>query len=287
MRSFGVSIESPVQSGKSNLNVEKMQHRFFRSFLSVLACSFLSFHASAAPGTPLTPDPNDPIDPYHEYNHAAFNFNNYFYTYVATPINDTYIFVTPEFVRTSVGNFFDNVNNVPNLMNDALQWNWGYFGTDALRLILNTTLGLFGLIDVAGAAGFPAHQQGFSYTLAKWGDVNSDYFVMPFFGPGTVSSAYSLIPTYFMSPLTYVHKGSWTLWGIQSVQTFYQQLPVYNAVNETAVDPYVAIRNAYLQNRAYVLSQINAGTTAPSTEDTGVDDSSQMSPALMAALSNS
>ncbi len=232
----------------------------------------------------------DPTDPYENYNRTVYQFNDTFYKYVGTPINTTYKLITPEFFRTGVGNALQNVGTVPDMMNDALQWNWRYFGKDTLRLILNTTLGIFGLIDVAGAAGIPGHQQGFSYTLAKWGWVNSNYFMIPFLGPGTVSSAVSLPVNYFMSPLTYATTGEWTwgLWGLQGVQKLYELLPAYNTVNNTAVDPYTAIRNAFEQNRSFVLQQIETdGTGQPAATDGISNDMNEMSPILLEQMSNS
>ncbi len=229
--------------------------------------------------------PTDPNDPYESYNRGVYKFNNGFYHYVATPVNTVYTTALHEFVRTGIGNAFNNINTVPDMMNDALQWNWRYFVKDTVRLVLNTTLGILGLIDVAGESGIPAHEQGFSYTLAKWGWSNSNYFMLPFFGPGTVSTAFSLPVNYFMSPLTYIPQSSgtsWTLWGVDSVQTISEQLPSYNAINDSAIDPYVSIRNAYIQNRAYVLEQIeNDGVISDDSE------ASQMSPALQMSLANS
>lgn len=249
---------------------------------------------------------HDPNDPYESYNRTVFQVNNDFYDYIASPINDAYTTVTPEFFRTGVTNAFSNVSTVPDMLNDVLQWNWRYFVKDTARLVLNTTLGLFGLIDVAGAAGIPEHQQSFSYTLATWGWSNSNYFMIPFLGPSTVSGAVSVIPNYLMSPLTYVHGGAWQypLWGFDGLQTISNQLPAYNAINEVAIDPYVAIRNAYMQNREYVLAQIKsdgqAPVVAPSTSpvlsaESSVKapnsappiDDSQVSPVLLEQMSQS
>lgn len=257
--------------------------------LKIIASRFftLGLLALAIGGCATTGRPADPNDPYEGYNRGVYEFNDGFYHYVATPINAIYTTALPQFVRTGVGNAFNNISTVPAMMNDALQWNWRYFVKDTLRLILNTTLGLFGLIDVAGESGIPAHEQGFSYTLAQWGWTNSNYFMLPFFGPGTVSSAFSLPVNYFMSPLTYIPEKasvSWTLWGLESVQTISEQLPSYNAINDSAVDPYIAIRNAYLQNRAYVIQQIKTDGVISDDSDS---DSTQMSPALEMSLANS
>ncbi len=229
---------------------------------------------------------HDPNDPYESYNRTVYQVNDDFYDYIATPINTAYTTVTPHFVRTGITNAFDNVATAPDIINDALQWNWRYFAKDTTRLILNTTLGLFGLIDVAGAAGIPSHQQGFSYTLATWGWVNSSYFMIPLLGPSTVSGAVSLAPNYLMSPLTYVNGGNWqyALWGVDGVQTISNILPAYDAIQASALDPYVAIRNAFQQNRQYVLTQIKNDGVMPDSSSTG---DASMSPALLEQMSNS
>lgn len=250
----------------------------------VLTISLALFSTILA-GCATTGPGADPTDPYTGYNHAVFKFNDNFYHFVATPVTNVYEGVTPEFVRTGIGNAFNNVDTVPAIVNDALQFNWRYLIKDTTRLVLNTTLGLFGLIDVAGASGIPAHQQGFSYTLAKWGYVNSSYFMLPFIGPGTVSSALSLPVNYLMSPLSYATTGDWkpALWTMQGVQNLYEGLPPYNTITKTAIDPYLAVRNAYIQNRAFVIQQINHDGVL-----TGVENPNDgMSPVLLTDLSNS
>ena len=238
---------------------------------------YVAFAASLLGGCAST-GPSNPVDPYENYNRTIYQVNDTFYKYVGTPINVTYKTVTPEVLRTGIGNVLSNVGTIPSMANDALQFNWRYLGKDTLRFVLNTTLGFFGLIDVAGMSGIPAHQQSFSYTLAKWGWVNSNYFMIPLLGPGTVSSAVSLPFNYFMSPMTYAvtNNWSWGLWGMTGVQKIYEILPSYNTINDTAVDPYIAIRNAFEQNRAFVIQQIqNDGVTPAAT------DSTDLSPVLM------
>ena len=219
-----------------------------------LAVMILTLSGCASSGS----KPTDPNDPYQSYNEAMFSFNDGFYTYVGRPVNDAYTFILPSFARTGVSNFYQNIGTVPDMANDLLQWNWRYFGKDTARLIINTTLGLFGLIDIAGYSGIPAHDQDFTYTLAKWGWVNSNYFVLPILGPSTISGTISLVPDYFMSPMAYVQTGfwRWAIWGTYALNVNYKAMPQYKILQETAVDPYVAMRDAYMQNRQFVISQI-------------------------------
>ncbi len=234
--------------------------------------------------------PTNPDDPYQNFNQSIFNFNNGFYNYVGIPVNSVYTTVLPTFARTGISNAYQNIGTAPNMANDVLQWNWRYFFKDTLRFVLNTTLGFFGTIDVAGNAGIPSHEQGFTYTLAKWGYVNSSYIVLPILGPSTVSGTVSLVPDYFMSPMTYVNSGNWEwgLWGGYALEENAQAMPKYQFIQETAIDPYGAMRDAYLQNRAFIIEQINNdGVTPNSTADDGPESGVGMSPIFATMMANS
>jgi phospholipid-binding lipoprotein MlaA len=224
----------------------------------MVVCSLLTACAS----TPSNEYAYDSQDPYQTYNRAMFKFNDVFYQAVAMPINTIYTTVTPEVGRDGIRNFFRNLGLIPGLLNDALQWNWDYFGKDATRLVLNTTLGLGGLFDVAGNAGIPWHPQGFGYTLAKWGGpdtVNQPaYLVLPILGSSTVSDTVGLVVDIYTYPVTYVSP-VWlqnTMIAAYTLQKNADAMPQYQAITSTALDPYVAVREAYLQNRAYNIQQI-------------------------------
>ncbi|MCX7123754.1 MAG: VacJ family lipoprotein [Gammaproteobacteria bacterium] len=252
-----------------------------------LAILLLTLSGCASTGS----KPSDPNDPYQTYNQAMFSFNDGFYTYVGQPVNEAYTFILPSFARTGIDNFYQNLGTIPDMGDDLLQWNWRYFGKDTARLIINTTLGLLGLIDIAGYAGIPAHDQGFTYTLAKWGWTDSSYFVLPLLGPSTVSGTISLVPDYLMSPMTYVQTGAWrwAIWGTYGLKVNSEAMPQYKILKQTAVDPYVAMRDAYLQNRQFVIQQIKNDGLTPEVDTSNVSPgviSGQMSPAL-ASLSGS
>ena len=198
-------------------------------------------------------------DPYMGYNRGMYRFNNDFNKMFLTPLTIAYSDVTPGFVRTGVSNFFSNINTVSDVANDVLQGNWRYFLKDTARLFLNTTLGLFGLIDVASNAGLPPHQQSFGLTLYKWGIMrHSPYFVLPFLGPSTVRGTIGLVPDYFMNPISYYRPryARYILKGVEFLQKATSTLPKLNFIIKNAIDPYVALRNVYLQNQKLVVKQI-------------------------------
>ena len=198
----------------------------------------------------------NPKDPFETYNRDMFRVNMAVNKVIVTPITKVYTTILPPFVRTGVGNFFDNVYTIPSIANDLLQGKPKLMGRDVLRLLINTTLGIGGLFDVAENMGLPNNPQSFSRTLYVWGWKDSAYFVVPFLGPNTVRGTAGLVPEYFMNPIKYLKPDwlSYTLTGLNFVQTASVQLPRMRELSEVSVDPYVAIRNAYMQNLKYSYS---------------------------------
>jgi len=207
------------------------------------------------------------LDPMEGYNRVAFQFNMDFNKTFVEPAISGYQYVVPSDARTGVRNFFNNIFTVPAIANDVLQLNWRYTLNDVGRLVLNTTLGLFGLIDVASKVGLEPHTQSFGLTLARWGIWrDSPYFVIPFLGPSTLRDTFSLVPDYFMNPIHYI-RPTWYQYpiaGLYMLQLATDTLPKLYFITEDAIDPYIATRNAYLQNRQLILQRImNDGRIPP------------------------
>ena len=233
-----------------------------RSLYQLLAIITLTLSLSAcATATMQKPDP------YAGYNQAIFAFNQTMNRTIFNPITDLYRDVTPGFVRQGVTNFFQNLETVPDMINDLLQFNFRYFLKDTTRLLLNSTLGLGGLVDVAKDAGISAHQQGFGYTLYRWGFFrHSPYFMLPLLGPSNIRNSAGMVPDFFLNPLAYYNPDwqRYTLRSIDALQQATNNLPQLKFITENAIDPYVAVRNAYLQNQKLILRQIMSdGTSTP------------------------
>ena len=198
-------------------------------------------------------------DPLEGYNRIAFQFNMDFNKTFVEPAVSGYQYVVPSEARTGVRNFFNNVFTVPDITNDILQLNWRYTLNDIGRLVLNTTVGLFGLIDVASKVGLEPHTQSFGLTLARWGIWrNSPYFIIPILGPSTLRDTIGLVPDYLMTPIRYV-KPTWYQYpiaGLYILQLASDTLPKLNFITQDAIDPYVAMRNAYMQNRKLIFQRI-------------------------------
>ncbi len=200
--------------------------------------------------------PKNPADPYEGYNRKMFAFNQGLYT-LGDPLLTGYRKAMPDVVQTGIRNVVSNVGMVPTIGDDLLQANFRWAGDDTLRFLLNTTLGCLGLFDVASHVGLYARQQSFGLTLERWSDEPTPYIILPIFGPSTGSNMLGLFPDYLMSPITYT-SGSvyWPYQALSQTQRASDVLPQYEILTQTAIDPYVAVRTAYLQNQALQIWQV-------------------------------
>jgi phospholipid-binding lipoprotein MlaA len=206
------------------------------------------------------------MDPYEPFNRAMFSFNNQFNRYVAQPVSDAYNYV-PYQMRKGIANIFINLGSPATIGNDLLQGNFRWALEDTTRFVLNTTLGLLGLFDVASDAGLPPRSQGFGLTLAKWGVTYSPYLVLPVLGPTTVRGGVGMVVDYYTSVFPYIRPYSlmYSMDALYFVQTASGLLPKQEMIGTMALDPYLALRTAYLQNSDYLVEEVK--TEGASDED--------------------
>ncbi|WHN65423.1 VacJ family lipoprotein [Cysteiniphilum sp. QT6929] len=208
-------------------------------------------------------------DPWEGYNRAVFKFNQVTYDYALIPMAKGYDYVVPDQVQLGIDNAYNNILEPGRIANDLLQWNFDYVWRDTARFVANTIFGVFGLFDVAKNMGLPRRVQNFGFTMAKWGYRYSPYFVVPILGPNTFGgSAGDLVDTVF-NPLSYNAVAprlvSWSAYGVYKANEGVQYLSLYEKLMNSSIDPYVAARNAYLQNYDYNLDktlQIKPSNTA-------------------------
>ncbi len=137
----------------------------------------------------LPPAVEDPIlvyDPFERTNRAVYKFNAQFDRYVYLPVVRAYASVTPRFVRTRVGNFFQNLGEVTTFTNSVLQWKVEKAAPTVFRFMLNSTVGLFGLFDPASGLGLKLEKEDFGQTLGHWGVGDGPYIVLPILGPSNL-----------------------------------------------------------------------------------------------------
>lgn len=133
--------------------------------------------------------PVDVYDPWERFNRGVYRFNYYFDHYVFLPVVKGYEVVTPEVARRGITNFFRNLNEPRNFVNSLLQGRAEGCVSAVVRLALNTTLGLGGLLDPATAAGYPQQNEDFGQTLGVWGLGPGPFLVLPLLGPSDVRDA--------------------------------------------------------------------------------------------------
>jgi phospholipid-binding lipoprotein MlaA len=201
-----------------------------------------------------------PDDPYEGFNRKVFAFNQTIDKFIFRPIAKTYDFIFPSAVKKAVSNFFSNIGDISNIPNDVLQGNFQHAGTDLFRVAVNTTAGIGGLFDVASVGGIPKYNEDFGLTLAKWGAKNTHYLVLPILGPSTFRDAPSLIADYVLDPVSYVQPDGYRYAAdaLRAIDKRSKLLPSDRLVRE-AFDPYIFVRDAYMQRRSYLMSKNEEG----------------------------
>lgn len=189
-------------------------------------------------------------DPWEGVNRAIFRFNDTVDTYTLKPIAQGYQYIAPQFVEDGVHNFFNNIGDVGNLANNILQAKPAAAGVDTARLIVNTTFGLLGIIDVGTRMGLQRSDEDFGQTLGYWGVSSGPYVVLPLLGPSTVRDAIAKYPDTYTEPYRYIDHVPTrnTVWGIDLIDT---RASLLSAERLVSGDKYTFIRNAYLQNREF------------------------------------
>ena len=195
----------------------------------------------------------DNSDPYEEMNRKMYAFNDSLDRNFFQPLARGYVKVTPSPVRMGVGNFFSNLSYLNVVLNSFLQGKMEQGGSASLRFLLNSTLGVAGLFDIASPV-FPKYDEDFGQTLAHWGMVQGPFLTLPLFGPNTTRNTSNFASSTLTNPLTYA--GGTVLLPIyllNAVNTRANLLDASGLRDESALNPYVFTREAYLQQRRFLI----------------------------------
>jgi phospholipid-binding lipoprotein MlaA len=193
------------------------------------------------------------IDPFESINRAVFTFNENADEYVIKPAAEAYQFVLPEFVRTGVTNFFSNIGDIFVAVNNLLQGKPGNAANDIGRFLVNSTIGILGLFDVATDAGLEKNKEDFGQTLGVWGVPSGPYVVLPLFGPSSVRDTAGLavdLKTDFIlnsNQLNHDQKVGSTV--LRVVNQRANLLNASQLLEDAAFDKYSFLRDSYLQRR--------------------------------------
>ncbi len=195
-------------------------------------------------------------DPIRRYNRAIFGFNDKLYYYVMRPMYKGYNKVVPEKARIGVRHFFSNIRTPIRFFNCLFQGKFKGAGTELLRLTINSTIGVGGFSDPAKKHFHLEKQdEDFGQTLGKYG-MGSNYFIVwPFLGPSNVRDTVGFVGDIALDPVTllYFFVSPLASTGARSYDTFNEvsidRGEAYENIVEPAIDPYIAIQDAYTQNR--------------------------------------
>lgn len=211
-----------------------------------LACGLFSLVFA---GSVMAED--NPRDPYEGFNRTMYSVNEAVDKVVLKPLGQGYDKVVPLPVKASVGNFFGNAGDLWIGANGALQGKFADAGVDVGRLLINSTVGIFGLFDVASELGLEKHDEDFGQTLAVWGVADGGFIYWPVIGPRTVRDTAGWGVDYFGDPVGYIRpipvRNSMV--ALRFVDIRASLLPADKVVEEAALDKYAYVRDAYLQRR--------------------------------------
>ncbi len=195
---------------------------------------------------------NPATDPYEHFNRVVFAFNQDIDHLIYRPVTKVYKTLLPSPVQTGIRNVFDNISELTTLPNDLLQGKINYVFLDFWRFVINSTFGIGGLFDIATRVGLKKHHNDFGMTLAYWsGNKKSTYLQIPFLGPATFRDALGLGFDYVMSPYPYLRPTGWNYYsqGTRFISTRAYLMQTDKLLDQ-AFDPYIFVRNAYLQHRS-------------------------------------
>ena len=206
----------------------------------------------------------NPADPFETFNRQIFQFNYDLDRAVYRPVAKLYVKVTHPKVQHAVVNVFNNIDEIPSMANDLLQLDGHHFVINTWRLIINSTVGILGIFDVASHLGLPPYRNDFGLTLYKWGVKKSPYLQIVFLGPSTLRDATGMGFDYALRPLSYISStplcyGAGIFRGVPTRA----QLLAANTLVDEAIDPYIFVREAYLQKREEDIRKMRAHLSEP------------------------
>ncbi len=214
--------------------------------LLACACGLMLVLTGCASGP--NANPKDPLEP---YNRTMSSFNDGVDRAVLKPVATAYVAVTPSLVREGVTNFFGNLQDGWTFVNSVLQLRPQKAVDSIARFSMNTFFGLGGLLDVAGEAGIPKHNEDLGKTLGRWGVPSGPYLVLPIFGPSTVRDALTITAESAYDPVSQINPigARNTVTVVRLVNSRSKFLRLGNLLDEAALDKYTFTRDAFLAKR--------------------------------------
>lgn len=194
---------------------------------------------------------HNPKDPFEPFNRGVYQFNDAVDKAIVKPAAKGYNAVVPAPGKMMISNFFSNLDDVIVAINDLLQFKVVRAISDSGRIVVNTTVGLFGLADVASHVGLEKHNEDFGQTLGYWGVGSGPYLMIPFFGPSSIRDGTGLYADSRAGVLRRVDPvdARNELYGTNLLSKRASLLDQEKVIEEAAIDRYSFIRDGYLQRR--------------------------------------
>jgi phospholipid-binding lipoprotein MlaA len=211
-------------------------------------------------------------DPWELANRNVFTFNERADKYFVKPLTQVYEFILPEFIRNRISNVFANIGDVYTAVHQLLQGKPKTALDDLTRVIINTTLGVGGIFDVATDAGLEKHQEDFGQTFGVWGAKPGPYVVLPLLGPSSVRDTagwfFDLQTDILLNDIDNIPVRN-TITGLRIIDQRSKYLSASSLLEEAAFDKYTFVRDAFLQRR---LNRIYDGNPPLIEEDDDVPE---------------
>lgn len=223
----------------------------FAVLLALAGCATQPGPAEAEAEEELILPYDEPRDPLEPVNRVIFDANLFLDELIIRPVAEIYRFFLPPEVRNGVRNFLRNLRTPIILANDILQGEAGRAGDTLARFLVNSTVGIGGLLDVAEDQGYPFHDEDFGQTLAVYGAGEGFYLVLPILGPSTLRDTGGMVADTYLDPLTYVvdREVRFARAAVSGADLRSRNIETLEELRRGSIDFYARVRNVYRQRR--------------------------------------
>lgn len=200
-------------------------------------------------------------DPLEGYNRGMFRVNEALDTVLIRPVASGYRYITPDQIRSRIGNISDNLYEPVSMINAFLQGDFTQGMTNFWRFVINSTIGLGGMHDVAATAGLAPRREDFGQTLAVWGVGSGSYIVLPILGPSNLRDTGGKLADWFTNPVIYaVDDTNTSIWMAagQGLIARERLLDPIDDIYSSSLDPYASFRSIYEQHREAEIKNLHS-----------------------------
>lgn len=247
---------------------------FSAKIATIVLCGFLATGMtgcakSANPDTAYKAEINDPIEP---VNRAVFAFNNFLDILLLEPVAKAYDFLLPGFAKDSVQSFMRNLRSPLIIANNVLQGDIGDAGVATARFVINSTVGVAGLVDVAAMQGLNYEEEDFGQTLGVWRLGHGFYVMLPVLGPSSLRDGTGRVVDAIADPVRIIAHNTDNDWiyytrnAVEGLDTRSRLIKAIADLRKNSLDYYAAVRSAYVQKRASLVRDENPDS-APAIPD--------------------